>query len=131
MFNETDKPGPGAPAGSSDHKYTQSSYNVRIGGDRVVSLGDRATLFFGPGIEYWSGKAKWENFSQMRESQNVTRISLSGRLGTIMMLSDAVGFSCQIGRKLGIASATDAGRKVSSWPSSFDAAGGLVFSFGK
>jgi hypothetical protein len=132
FFSETDKPGNAAPAGSTDGKYTQSSYSVRVGFDRVGELGHNASFFFGPGIEYWSGKAKFEGgefagSDNTYETQSVGRISLSGRIGAIMKLNDAVAASIQIGRKVGMASATDAGRKVSSWPSSFDAACGLVF----
>jgi hypothetical protein len=132
MFSETDKPGNNPDPTDLDFKYTQSSYSVRVGGDRVVNVGERALFYFGPGIEYWSGKSKFDGGTPAStvESENVTRYSLSGRLGGMMKLSKSVSMSCQIGRKLGVASATDNSRKASWWPSSFDAAGGLVFGFG-
>ncbi len=133
-FGETDKPGNNAPAGLADFKYTQSSYNVRVGGDRVVNVGERALFYFGPGIEYWSGKAKFDfgpGDPENWESENVSRYSVSGRVGGIMKISESLGFSCQVGRKLGLATATDKDRKTSWWPSSFDAAGGLVFGFAR
>jgi len=135
-FGETDSPGNNAPASEQDFKYTQSSWNVRVGGDRVVSVGDRALVYFGPGVQYWTGKSKFDYGTGAGsiynwESTNVTRFSLSGRIGAIMNLSRSVGLGCQLGREVGLASATDMGRKASWWPSSFDAAGGIVFGLGK
>jgi opacity protein-like surface antigen len=129
FFSETDKPGPGAGTGAPDLKYSQNSWNVRVGGDRVVPLGERATVFFGPGIEIWSGMAKFEDTSTL-ETQNVMRISLSSRIGMSMKVADNVDLGCHIGRKLGRASVTDLGREATWWPSSMDASGGLIFRFG-
>ena len=133
MFAETDKPGNNPPASDKDFKYTQSSFSVRIGGDRVVAIGDHSLIYFGPGIEYWSGKSKFDTGTAATtyESGNTTRISWSGRMGGIMKLNDAVGLGGHIGHKLGMASATDLGRRASWWASSFDAAGGVYFGFGK
>src|SRR5262249_35424074 len=58
FFNETDKPGSDAPAGSPDIKYSQSSWSIRLGGDRVWSPLAKTHVFVGPGIEYWNGHAK-------------------------------------------------------------------------
>ncbi len=133
MFSETDKPGNNPDAGAADIKYTQNSFNVRVGGDRFVKLGERASLYFGPGIEFWNGKAKYETgeATSSWEGESVTRYSLSGRIGALMQLSNSVSLGCQLGRKVGMASVTDRGAKASWWPSSFDAAGGLVFGLGK
>ena len=131
FFSETDKPGNGAATGASDEKYTQNSYSLRLGGDRMVKVGDRATFYFGPGLEYWVGKAKWDHLGPNTESENVTRYSLSSRIGAMMNLTQTVSLGCNIGRKLGVATADDLGRKVMWWPSSFDATGGVIFKFGK
>ncbi len=133
MFSEENKPGVNSIPGDLTGKYTQSSWNVRLGGDRVEKIGDRAYLFFGPGIEYWTGKAKFEDiggFSGTLESKNVTRVSLSGRIGAHMMIAENWGFTLQAGHKLGRASYEEAGAKSTWWPSSMDASGGLVFRFG-
>jgi hypothetical protein len=132
-FRETDKPGTGAPGGATDSKYTQSSFNVRIGGDHVVKLGERSMLFFGPGIEYWSGKAKFTSgisSTQNWEDQTVSRYSLGGRIGAMMRARGPFSACFQIGHKVGLASATDNGAKATWWPSSFDAAGGVVLALG-
>src|SRR5438046_3074864 len=54
FFSETDKPGTGAPAGAREGKYTQTSWSVRLGGDRVYSPLENTKVFFGPGLEIWS-----------------------------------------------------------------------------
>ncbi len=132
FFNEKEQPGDALASNSPDLKYTQSSWNVRVGGDRAVKISDRAIVYFGPGLEMWSGKAKFENFGSgltpdSYESQNVMRFGISGRVGGAMMLSDAVGFNCQIGRYVGYASAEEKGAKTTWWPSGFQASGGVVF----
>src|SRR5437870_6832339 len=60
FFNETDQPSDSALANSPDHKFSINSFNVRLGGDRVARLGERTTMYGGPGIEFWSGSAKFE-----------------------------------------------------------------------
>ncbi len=131
FFSETDEPGTNAPAAAPEAKYTQSSFSLRVGGDRVVKIGDRAIVYFGPGLQFWSGKAKFEGFAPTDvESETVTRISLSSRIGANMMIGPNWGVGCHLGRLIGRASAEDAGAKASWWPSSLDAAGGIVFQFG-
>jgi hypothetical protein len=133
LFNEENKPGTNAGPGAAKFTYSQRSWSVRVGGDRVVKLGDRTYLFFGPGLEYWNGKAKFENDTppaSSYETGSVSRISLSGRLGGHMMIGEAWGFTIQAGHKIGRASLQEAGAESTWWPSSLDASGGLVFRFG-
>ena len=132
LFSEVNKPGPSAPSGSPERKYTVSSWSARLGGDRVVGIGDRSYLFFGPGIEVWSGNEKFENILANPDfkTENTTRISLSGRLGAHMMIGEYWGLTLQGGHKVGRASAEESGAKATWWPSSFDASGGLVYKFG-
>jgi opacity protein-like surface antigen len=132
MFSETNKPGNSPAPTDLDFKYTQSSFNVRVGGDRVVNLGDAALVYFGPGIEYWSGSAKFDSGTAATtfKSEDVTRYSLSSRIGVVMRLSESVGLGCHMGRRIGFATADDDGRKATWWPSSFEGAGGIVLNFG-
>jgi len=130
FFSEEDEPGTAASPGDPTDKYTQSSYHVRVGGDRVVSVGDRATLYFGPGVEFWNGKAKFESGTTSVETEGVTRISLAGRMGAIMKIGSNWGFHGEIEHKMGHASAEDRGAKVTWWPSSVGGHGGLLFMFG-
>lgn len=134
FFTEVDQPGTSAPANAGDQKYTQSSWSFRLGGDRVVALGERTYLFFGPGIEYWSGKAKFEDETppaSSYETESTSRISLSGRLGAHMMIGEYWGLTLQGGHKIGRASSEELGGKATWWPSSMDASGGLVYHFGE
>lgn len=129
-FKETQKPGDNAPAGSGEFEYSQSSWNVRIGGDRVVRVGERAFLFFGPGIEYWNGKAKFELGTASAETEPVTRISLHGRVGASMMMGDNYGLTVSVGSKVGRASYTELGAEDTWFPSSMDGSIGLVYRLG-
>ncbi|MFN8588201.1 MAG: hypothetical protein U0704_10425 [Candidatus Eisenbacteria bacterium] len=124
--SETDQ----SSAAGDDHKYTQKSWSVRIGGDRAVKVGDRAFLYFGPGIQYWTGKSKFEGWdATATETEPVKRFGLSGRIGGVMMLSQRAGFNCQVGRFVGRASAEVDGAKAAWFTSGFEGSGGLVFKF--
>lgn len=131
FFGEENKPGAGAPAATPTRKYTQSSMYFRVGGDRVVNVGERAFIYFGPGVEFWSGKAEFKGYYPATvETEPVTRISFAGRMGGGMMIGENWGLTGDIGHKIGIASGDDRGAKTSWMPSSFDGHGGLFFSFG-
>jgi len=133
LFGEEDKPANSAPVGTGDFKYTQSSWNVRVGGDRVLSVGEKSSIFFGPGIEYWSGKAKFEDKTApgaSYETENVTRWSLDARLGGNMMVGPTWGITAQVGTKIGYATYKESGAETTWWPSSMQGALGLVFKFG-
>ena len=131
FFTETDAPGDNAPPGSPDFEYSQSSFNIRVGGDRVVMIGDRGMVYFGPGLEYWSGSAEFDSGGPSAlETESTTRYSLNARIGATMLLSETLGITMHGGQRIGYASAEDAGAKVTWWPSSFEAACGLVFAFG-
>jgi len=130
FFSEENEPGTAASPGDPTVKYSQSSFHVRLGGDRVVDVGERATFYFGPGVEYWSGKAKFESTPPAVETENVTRISLAGRMGAIMKMGSSWGFHGEIEHKMGYATAEDTGAKATWWPSSVGGHGGLLFMFG-
>jgi len=133
FFGEQDKPASTAPSGTGDFKYTQNSWNIRVGGDRMLAVGDKSFIFFGPGIEYWSGKAKFEDKSgsgATYETENVTRWSLGARIGGNMMVGPTWGITGQVGTKIGYASYKETGAETTWWPSSMDGSLGLVFKFG-
>lgn len=131
-FAETDQPGNGATAPFNvDQKYTQTSCSFRFGGDRAVRVGERAIFYFGPGLEYWSGKAKFEGYvsdfdSDPYETGKTNRYGVSGRIGALMLLSRSAGFNCQVGRYVAMARAEQGGAKATWWPSGFQASGGFV-----
>lgn len=133
FFSEEDKPGTNAAPGDAAFKYTQNSWNVRVGGDRMVNVGEKSSIFFGPGIEYWSGKAKFEDKGgggNTYETKNVSRVSVGARIGGNMMITPAWGISGQVGTKIGRASYKEAGAETTWWPSSMEGSVGLVFKIG-
>ena len=136
FFSETDKPGQAAAAGSPELKFSTSSFNIRLGGDRVAKVGDRALMYAGPGIEYWSGNSKFEPdpFSLTGtgeyKDESVTRISLSARIGAVMMLSEYFGLTTHVGGRYGYASVEEQGAKATWWPGSVEAAAGVMWTFG-
>lgn len=135
FFSETDQPGTAAAVGAKDKRFTQGSFNVRVGGDRVVKVGERGIVYFGPGFEYWNGSAKFENFTfsdpaLSYENQSTSRFGLSVRIGGMMSIGQNVGFLCHVGEKVGYATVEENGAKATWWPSSFDGAAGFYVSFG-
>ena len=129
--SETDKPNSTAAPGAPELKFTTSSWSIRLGGDRVWSPNEKTKIFFGPGFEYWTGKAKFEGFGLTSyETKNTTRISLHGHTGAMMMIGPNWGLSGQIGHKIGMASYEEKGGKSNWWPTSLDGAMEFIFSFG-
>jgi hypothetical protein len=119
-----------ATPGDPDLETTSSSWRVRVGGDRVGKIGDRFKWYMGPGVEYGSGKAKFEAGGPSLETEPTNRYGINGRLGGVMMLNDKVGVRGQIGNSFGMESVEDSGGKSSAYYSNFESAWGVQFSFG-
>ena len=119
----------GAASGDPEIKATGTSLKFRLGVDKVGNVGDRLQFFMGPGVEYWTGKAKLKVGGSETESEAVTRFGVSGRVGGFMMLTESVGIMGQVGHTFGIAKVDDSGAETSWWPSSFQASWGLAFGF--
>jgi len=135
-FAETDKPGSTAAAGDQDFKYTQTSWQARVGIDHVAHLDDRFHLFIGPGIQVWNGKAKFEGgpapVGPAIETGKTLRVALSGRIGVHVRMNERVGVFGQLGHYFGYATAkdkTDKDAKATWWPSGHDGAAGVAFTF--
>jgi hypothetical protein len=128
------EPTTNAAAGSPTLKATTTSYKVRLGGDRTGKIGDRFHWFMGPGLEYASGKAKFEDYAPSPDnslkSEPSNKFGINGRIGGVMMLSPQVGIKGQIGDTFGMASVKDTGGKTTWYYSSFEAAWGVQFAFG-
>ncbi len=126
-FKETDK---SRTTGVGDQETTVSAFFVRVGGDRIVKIGERANVFFGPGIEYWSGSADYAAPGIDESGESTSRISLVGRIGGTMMLGESVGFTVQAGNRKGLASAKWDGAEANWTSGSTFGSGGLTFLFG-
>jgi hypothetical protein len=129
MFSETNKPGTNALPGADDFKYTQSSFNGRVGFDRFVHISPEFHLFAGPGLQYWNGKGKTDDGTTESERPSVSRIALSGRMGAHVNVGDSFALTGHLGGYLGMASAEEAGAEASWTPSGHDGAMGVSFSF--
>lgn len=129
FFSETDEPGDAALPGSPNLKYTQSSWRVRLGGDRWGHISDRFQVFAGPGIQMSSGKWKFDDGTTTTESENTTVIGIEGRMGARIMWTDKVGMIAHLGHYLGYASASASGAKTHWWASGHDGAAGLLITF--
>lgn len=127
---------PNDPAVDTKDTGTGTSYRVRLGGDRMGQVGDRLTVFAGPGLVFESGKAKFKQegagASGEAEGSGTTQFGISGRIGAIMKINDSVGIVGRIGHQLGYvtSSAKTGNAKVTAWGGTFDAAWGLEFAFG-
>lgn len=118
----------GAVAGDPEIKATGTSLKFRVGGDRVAKVGERLTVFMGPGLEFWTGKQKLDVGGSEDESEPTTRFGVSGRIGGFMALTESVSIMGQVGHTFGLATAEDEAK--STWmPSSFNASWGLTFGF--
>jgi len=138
FFNETDQPGQGAPAGAPDRKFSISSFNVRLGGDRVAMIGERTMMYGGPGIEFWSGSAKFEPDFVVKntttgeyKNESTVRFGISARLGATMMMTEKLGLTAHVGGRYGHASVEEDGAKANWWPSSIESSAGLLWTFGE
>jgi hypothetical protein len=116
-----------AVSGDPEIKATGTSFKVRIGGDRTGKIGERLTFFMGPGLEYWSGSQKLEVGGIEDESEPVSRIGVSGRLGGFIGLTEKIAIMGQVGHTFGYATVDD-GAKTTWFPSSFNASWGLTLS---
>ncbi|MEO6461743.1 MAG: outer membrane beta-barrel protein [Candidatus Eisenbacteria bacterium] len=128
-FSEKNEPGPSAPLGSQEFEYSQSSWNVRFGLDRYVHLSPTFHLYGGPGLQYWSGTQERDFGAVEDESESVTRVALSGRMGAHISLSESFGLNAHMGHFIGKASADDNGAEASWTPSGNDGAIGVAFHF--
>ena len=129
FFSETDKPGTNAAPGSVDSKYSQTSWQARIGIDEVGHITERLHLFVGPGIQVWSGKAKFESGSSSIESASTMRVAFHGRMAAHVAFNSKIGAFAQFGHYFGHASARENGAEATWWPSGHDGAAGFAFTF--
>jgi hypothetical protein len=119
-------------SGTTDQRfYSQNSWNMRLGIDQVIDFSRDAMLFFGPGLEYWTGHSRFDGFGAATDGDtpDVMRLSLSARFGGMVILGDSYGLTGRIGYRMGWARAKDGDAETTWYPNGFDAAAGLVYSF--
>ena len=122
--------------GQVDRYYRQWSWSGRVGLDRVTELGDRAVFYFGPGLEYWRGKAEFLGIYGAAPplfevtTPETQRVSLSARFGAILVLGESWGLSGHLGHLVGVASADGSNARTSWYTNGWEAAAGIVLAFG-
>jgi len=117
--------------GHEDRYYQQRSWNVRLGADRTLELGHNTVFFFGPGVEYWSGYARFIDLlgSGTVTAPTVTRLSVSGRFGGMMVVSDSFSIIGHMGYRFGYAGASNATAKTQWYTGGVEAGAGLAYAF--
>ena len=117
--------------GQADRYYQQRSWNLRGGVDRTLELGHNTVFFFGPGVEYWSGYARFAGIygPGTVTAPTVTRLSVSGRFGGMMVLSDSFSIVGHMGYRIGYASASNATAKTQWYTGGAEAGAGLAYAF--
>lgn len=117
------------PTITTDLQQTASSWQFRVGGDRFAKLSDKLHFFAGPGVQLWGGKAKAKDPNGTVEGPSTTRIALSGRIGTQIMLGQSIGLIGHIGQYWGYATAKEGAMKTKWIPSASEGAMGISFGF--
>src|SRR5262249_26225696 len=127
-FKESDTADP-AVIGATDFTQTVSSWHFRLGGDRFAQLTPKLQVFAGPGIQFWSGKAKAKDPSREVEGPSTTRFALSGGIGAHILMGQNFGLIGHIGQYWGYARADEGGAKTKWLPSGSEGAMGFSFGF--
>lgn len=112
-----------------DLEYKQSSWYLRVGGDRVAHITPRFHIFAGPGIQFWSGKWKVEGGGASFESQPTKRLALDGRFAMHLKMGESFGLFGQLGHYIGYAWSADGDSKTHWWASGHNGAAGMAFNF--
>lgn len=116
---------------SFESTYSLSGFRVRVGGDRVGQIGDRFTVYMGPGLEYSTAKVTLEQTgSPDDESESATTFGINGRIGGVMWLSESVGISGEISNSFGFSSYEEGDQTITWMSNSVGAFWALMFAFG-
>jgi hypothetical protein len=120
------------PASGTTNKFSSTSYNLRIGGDRYAFINDDVALYAGPGILYWSGRGKNEGSGDPTfdgEWPKVTQVGLNGRVGMYARLGSHYALFGHIGQVIATNSASDTPGKNSWWSNHHEGTVGLALDF--
>ena len=131
----------GVPAKIED-KVKSSTWGIRGGLDCYIQVSDKFVIFAGPGLMFNRAKINHEvkiepdtlPFFPGNDNPWTNSISLSGRLGGLVKISNNVGFSGSFGQEYSYSwwnvnsGGTD--YKWKWWTSSLNARMGLIFYFG-
>ena len=118
-------------ANQASRFYQQRAWSARAGLDRMIAISDDALLYFGPGLEYWTGHANFIGYfpEPFVEAPEVRRWSASGRFGAMMVLTDSFGLTGHIGYRMGYATASRGGADTGWYTNGYEATAGVAFAF--
>jgi hypothetical protein len=122
---------PSNPA-SAVETYSSRSWNVRVGGDRFAFINDRAAVYAGPGLVYWSGQAKYSGSGNPLidlEWPRVSQIGFNGRIGMYASISNRTALFGHIGQVIARNTASDAKGKNIWFTNHNEGSVGLSFEF--
>ena len=126
-YREENSPGENATSLEKIKRYITTSWQVRVGGDRLARVNERFALYAGPGVQFWTGRFRSEVGASSIESAWTYRFGLSGRIGMLIQLGQTFGLNAQVGQYLAFATAREAGAQSTWLPSGTDAALGLTY----
>ncbi|HTK32330.1 MAG TPA: outer membrane beta-barrel protein [Candidatus Saccharimonadaceae bacterium] len=90
--------------------YSSRSWNVRVGGDRYAFINDRAAIYAGPGLLYWTGRGTYQGSNDPavdRDWPRVVQVGFNGRLGMYASITERMALFGHIGQVLARNTATD------------------------
>ena len=134
VSHELEQPGHGAPATAENLQIDTKAHVLRIGGDRLVKVSKRGTLFYGPGFQYWAGYGRYRNvYASNVTTQTPTThlIGINGRFGGIMEITPALGIVGHIGTTLSYGTAQDSGMRTTRWVNAYEGQWGISYTFGE
>lgn len=120
------------PTGGSEEKATSRSYAARVGLDRYAFIDDKVALYAGPGLLYWSGRAKYANSGIPNfdgDWPRVKQFGFNGRLGMYARLGAHSGLFGHIGQVLATNSADGTPGKNTWWTMHHEGSVGLALDF--
>ena len=105
-----------ATVGAAVETYTSRSWNVRFGADRFAFINDRAAIYAGPGLLYWSGQAEYAGSGDPLidlKWPRVSQIGMNGRIGMYASISGRTALFGHIGQVIARNTASDSkGRNI-------------------
>lgn len=116
----------------AERVYQQRAWSARIGLDRIVPLGGGdVLLYMGPGVEYWTGHARFIGYFADPDviAPDVTRFSLSARIGALLVVTDTIGLTAHLGSRMGYATAAQGGAESGWYTQGFEAGAGVALAF--
>jgi hypothetical protein len=121
-----------AAAGAPVETYTSRSWNVRVGADRFAFVNDRAAIYAGPGLLYWTGEAEYSGsgdpFIDLKWPR-VSQIGINGRIGMYASISHRTALFGHIGQVIARNTASDSRGKNIWFTNHNEGSVGLSYEF--